>query len=87
MLAHFHTWFDAFRTLKLIRALQARGLPALPWHEALAEAPFTGLSTSTQEDPEPLRRALALRERGLAESPAGVAAAVERGLLEEEAEA
>ncbi len=77
MLRHFHTWFDAFRTLKLIRALQTGGLPALPWREALAEAPFTGLSASTQDDPEPLRRALAAEERKLAESPAGVPAALE----------
>jgi len=69
---HANTWFDAFRTLKLIRALQAGGLPALPWREALAEAPFTGLSASTQDDPEALRRALASRERELSASPAGV---------------
>jgi hypothetical protein len=74
MLRHFHTWFDAFRTLKLIRALQAGGLPALPWREALAEAPFTGLSSSTQEDPEALRRQLAAEERLLSASLAGVPA-------------
>ena len=72
---HAHTWFDAFRTLKLIRALQSGGLPALPWREALAEAPFTGLSASTQDDPETLRRALAAKERELSASPAGVPAA------------
>jgi hypothetical protein len=72
MRRHFHTWFDAFRTLKLIRALQAGGLAALPWREALAEAPFTGLISSTQDDPETLRRALAARERELAVRPAGV---------------
>jgi hypothetical protein len=77
MRRHFHTWFDAFRTLKLIRALQSGGLPALPWREALAEAPFTGLSASTQEDPEALRRALAAEERKLSAEPAGVVAAVE----------
>jgi hypothetical protein len=74
MRRHFHTWFDAFRTLKLIRALQAGGLPALAWREALAEAPFTGLAASTQDDPEALRRALAAEERHLAESFAGVPA-------------
>jgi hypothetical protein len=72
---HAHTWFDAFRTLKLIRALQSGGLPALPWREALAEAPFTGLSASTQDDPETLRRALAAQERQLSASLAGVPAA------------
>jgi hypothetical protein len=76
MLRHCHTWFDAFRTLKLIRALQSGGLPALPWHVALAEAPFTGLSASTQEDPEVLRRALAAEERKLSAEPAGVEAVV-----------
>jgi hypothetical protein len=82
MLRHFHTWFDAFRTLKLIRALQSGGLTALPWREALSEAPFTGLSASTQDDPETLRRALASKERGLSASRAGVTAA----LLEDEPE-
>ncbi len=76
MRRHFHTWFDAFRTLKLIRALQAGGLPALAWREALAEAPFTGLSSSTVDEPEALRRALAARERELAQTPAGLTAAV-----------
>lgn len=80
MARHFHTWFDAFRTLKLVRALQAGGLPALPWREALAEAPFTGLTASTQDDPEVLRRVLAADERALAETPAGVAATVEAAL-------
>jgi hypothetical protein len=77
MRRHFHTWFDAFRTLKLVRALQSGGLPALAWREALAEAPFTGLSSSTQQDAEPLRRALAARERELAGSLAGVPAALD----------
>jgi len=77
MLRHFHTWFDAFRTLKLIRALQSGGLAALPWREALAEAPFTGLSASTQDDPETLRALLAAEERKLSATPAGVEAVVE----------
>lgn len=76
MLRHFHTWFDAFRTLKLIRALQSGGLSALPWREALAEAPFTGLSASTQEEPETLRALLAAEERRLPRD-AGVDAVVE----------
>ncbi len=74
MRRHFHTWFDAFRTLKLVHALRDGGLPSLPWREALAEAPFTGLAASTQEDPEALRRALAAEERALADGPAGVLA-------------
>ncbi len=71
---HLHTWFDAFRTLKLVHALRDGGLPSLAWREALAEAPFTGLSASTDDEPEALREALAERERELAESPAGVPA-------------
>ncbi len=74
MRRHFHTWFDAFRTLKLIHELRDGGLPSIPWRQALAEAPFTGLAASAQEEPEPLRRALAAEERGLASTPAGVPA-------------
>jgi hypothetical protein len=71
---HLHTWFDAFRTLKLVHALRDGGLPSLPWREALAEAPFTGLTASTDDEPEMLREALADRERELSGSPAGVPA-------------
>ena len=77
MQRHFHTWFDAFRTLKLVHALRDGGLPSLPWREALAEAPFTGLSASTVEAVEPLRKALAIEERRLAETPAGVPASTD----------
>jgi hypothetical protein len=69
---HLHTWFDAFKTLKLLHALRDAGLPSLPWREALAEAPFTGLSASTQEDIDTLRRFLAGEERKLALAPAGL---------------
>jgi hypothetical protein len=72
MRRRFHTWFDAFRTLKLIHALRDGGLPSLPWRQALAEAPFAGLAASTQDESEPLRRALSAEERTLAETPAGV---------------
>jgi len=74
LLRHLHTWFDAFRTLKLVHALRDGGLPSLPWREALAEAPFTNLTASTEEDPEKLRKILAEEERKLAEMPAGVPA-------------
>jgi hypothetical protein len=37
---HVATWFDAFRTLKFVHALEARGLSPIPWFDALAEAPF-----------------------------------------------
>ena len=73
MLRHFHTWFDAFRTLKLVHALRDGGLRSPGFLQALAEAPFTGLSGSTEEDPEALRQALAAEERKLAETPAGLA--------------
>jgi hypothetical protein len=72
MLRHFHTWFDAFRTLRLVHALRDGGLTSLHYREALAEAPFTGLSTSTEDDSEILRRALAGEERKLSEAPAGL---------------
>ncbi len=35
-----HSWFDGFKTLKLIHALRDRGLPDLPWQEAFDKAPF-----------------------------------------------
>jgi len=72
MRRRFHTWFDAFRTLKLVHALRDEGLPSLAWREALAEAPFTGLSASTVEEPESLRKWLAAEERKLSEEPAGL---------------
>ncbi len=62
---HLHAWFDAFRTLKLVHALRDGFLASLPWREALAEAPFTGLSASTEDEPEQLRRMLSEAERAL----------------------
>ncbi|MGH9318224.1 MAG: glycosyltransferase family 2 protein [Thermoanaerobaculia bacterium] len=72
LLRHLHNWFDAFRTLKLVHALRDGGIRSLPWREALAEAPFTGLAGSTEDDVEALREALAQEERRLSESPAGL---------------
>ena len=74
MLRAFHTWFDSFRTLKLIHALRDAGIPSLPYPEALAEAPFTGLSGATEDDAEWVRHALAQQERTLAASPTGLPA-------------
>ena len=74
LLRHLHTWFDAFRTLKLLHALRDGGLPSLPWREALAAAPFTGLTASTSEDTEELRKALVEEERKLGETRVGVPA-------------
>jgi hypothetical protein len=33
-------WFDGFRTLKAIHALRDAAWPRVPWHDALARAPF-----------------------------------------------
>jgi hypothetical protein len=77
MLRAFHTWFDAFRTLKLVHALRDRGFPSLDYRQALAEAPFTGLTATTEDDVEWFRRALAAEERKLAATPAGLPALAE----------
>jgi hypothetical protein len=74
MLRAFHTWFDAFRTLKLVHALRDGGFPSLDYRVALAEAPFTGLTAATVDDVEWFRQALAAEERKLAAAPAGLPA-------------
>ncbi|HEY6050221.1 MAG TPA: hypothetical protein VIZ58_03165, partial [Thermoanaerobaculia bacterium] len=74
LLRRLHTWFDAFRTLKLVHALRDAGLPSIPWRQALAEAPFTNLSSSTDDETDALRLALAREERLLSATPAGVPA-------------
>ncbi len=38
-LKNLHTWFDAFKTLKLVHSLREK-LPSLPWKEAMAESPW-----------------------------------------------
>ncbi len=72
LLRHLHTWFDALRTVQLIHALRDGGLPSIGWLQAVAEAPFTGLTASTEEDPERLRKALVAEEKKLGETPAGI---------------
>ena len=72
LLRHVHTWFDALRTLRLIHALRDGGIRSLPWREALSEAPFTGLASSTEDDTEALRKALAEEERKLSATRTGV---------------
>jgi hypothetical protein len=72
VLRHLHTWFDALRTVQLIHALRDGGLPSIGYHQALTEAPFTGLTESVEEDPEDLRRTLIAEERKLAGIPAGL---------------
>lgn len=49
---HLATWFDAFRTLKLVHALEARGLAPMPWFDALREAPFARESVDDVRDPK-----------------------------------
>ena len=73
-LHRLHGWFDAFRTKELLDALGRGGLVPLPFRQALAEAPFTGLVDSTEDDLETLRWTLALQERSLALHSAGVPA-------------
>jgi hypothetical protein len=67
-----HSWFDALRTRQFLDALGKGGLPPLPWRQALAEAPFTALSGSTEDDLDFLADHLATQERALADSPAGL---------------
>src|SRR5258706_707435 len=72
LLRHLHTWFDALKTVQLLHALRDAGLPSIGYLQALTEAPFTGLTSSTEEDPEPLRRQLIAEETPLAATPAGL---------------
>jgi hypothetical protein len=69
---NLHGWFDALRTRHLLDALGKGGLPPLPWRQALTEAPFTGLSGSTEDDLDLLAEHLVAQERELAASPAGL---------------
>ncbi len=66
LLRRLHTWFDAFRTLKLIHALRDGGFPSMPWYQAVTEAPFTNLLASTETDEESLRAILSREEAALA---------------------
>lgn len=43
-LLHLHTWFDALKTLRTLRAVQQRcGLSEVTWRDAMAQAPFIAL--------------------------------------------
>jgi len=72
LLRHLHTWFDALKTVQLLHALRDGGLPSIGYLQALTEAPFTGLTSSTEEDTEALRRQLLVEENTLAATPAGL---------------
>lgn len=45
------SWFDAFRTLKLVHALRDAAYPSVPWRRALAESPFVPLVAKAAADP------------------------------------
>lgn len=49
---HVSIWFDAFRTLKFVHALEARGLAPMPWFDALRDAPFTRSCVEDIRDPK-----------------------------------
>lgn len=55
------TWFDGFRTLKLIHALRDAGLADRPWREAFAGAPFLA-GIDPDADVERVRATLAARD-------------------------
>ncbi|MDQ5858865.1 MAG: hypothetical protein M3542_11395 [Acidobacteriota bacterium] len=71
-LLRLHRWFDGFRTRRLLESLRDSGLPALPYLQALSEAPFTGLTYETDLDLVEIGDTLAAEERRLSASPAGV---------------
>lgn len=49
-----HTWFDAFRTLKLVHAVRDAASPNVEWSEGLASAPFLqGVSQDLVEQADP----------------------------------
>lgn len=60
-----HSWFDAFRTLKLIHALRDHGLADVTWRDAVDSAPFI----PEPEDGEKLRTCLARVDIGKALPP------------------
>jgi hypothetical protein len=60
---HLETWFDAFRTLKLVHILQRAAFPARPWADALREAPFTRDAIGASDAGEDLDRLHRLCER------------------------
>ena len=59
-----HSWFDAFRTLKLIHALRDRCFPSVRWHAAIELAPFCA-PTASGDPVMSVRARLASAERDL----------------------
>ncbi len=80
------SWFDAFRTLKLVHALRDAGHPNVPWRRALAESPFVPLVAKAPADPSGVlvatRYAFESAERELP-SFRGAAVAGAAGVVEE----
>jgi hypothetical protein len=74
ILRRLHAEFDAFQTRKLLDLLRDAGFPSLDFREALSEAPFTGLTASTEDSLETLRFLLAEEEKKLSVVPAGIPA-------------
>lgn len=71
--ARLHTWFDGFRTLKLIHGLRRRGLDSTPYRRALA-ASWSPVAREAEEAPvDELRRRLA---QHLSSQPAFVGVAL-----------
>jgi hypothetical protein len=63
-----HTWFDALRSLRFVHGLRDRGLPSLPWREALSTADFLRSPMGDGSDPQSVCRALSLAEAQLPEA-------------------
>jgi hypothetical protein len=72
LLRRLHAGFDAFSTRRLLDDLRDAGLPSIGFRDALSEAPFTGLTASTEDEIETLRLLLAEEEKRLSVVPAGI---------------
>ena len=64
-LRHFHTSFDALKTLRLVHLIEERCFPRLVWNEALQKAPFFGLDETIHEPRRTLERLQHLEETAL----------------------
>jgi hypothetical protein len=56
--ARLHTWFDGFRTLKLVHGLRAHGLASLPFRQALELTPYCSPAQAREAALDDLRRLL-----------------------------
>jgi hypothetical protein len=62
LLGRLHTWFDAFRTLKLVHGLRQRGWGSLPFRDALAGSACCSSEQARQATIDELRSLLLERE-------------------------